>query len=374
MSQTPAPVPPSTAVGPEPRPGSIRLVVIFGGESAEHDVSCTTAVHVLAATNPDRYDIHAIGITREGQWVQADDVMAALAAGVGSLPERLVAAGPSTHLVSAVTPTRPDQQVVVLPLLHGPLGEDGTIQGMLELTDVAYVGAGVLGSALTMDKAKAKEVLRATGIPQTRWITLFEPDWDGDLAPIIDELGLPLFVKPANMGSSVGVTKAHDASELAAAIAAAFRYDEWIVIEEAVVAREIEFALLGNTTIECSVGGEIIPGAEFYDYDDKYNNGTATEVIPADLGSDAIDMMRQLAEIAYRALRVEGLARADFLYEEGGRGPLLNELNTMPGFTPISMYPKLWTASGLAYPDLIDRLVALALERHRRRSAKRGAR
>jgi D-alanine-D-alanine ligase len=363
IERTDASTPPST--------DRIRLVVVFGGESAEHDVSCTTAVHVLAATNPDRYDIHAVGITREGQWVQADEAMAALAAGARSLPERLVAAGPSTHLVPAVAPARPGQQVVVLPLLHGPLGEDGTIQGMLELANVPYVGAGVLGSALAMDKAKAKEVLRATGIPQTRWITLFEPDWDGDLAPIVDELGLPLFVKPSNMGSSVGVTKAHDIDELAAAIAHAFRYDEWVVIEEAVVAREIEFALLGNTTIECSVGGEIIPGAEFYDYDDKYTNGAATEVIPADLPADAMDMMRQLAEIAYRALRVEGLARADFLYEEGGRGPLLNELNTMPGFTPISMYPKLWAASGLPYTELVDRLVDLAVERHRRRSVKR---
>ncbi len=349
----------------------IRLIVIFGGESAEHDVSCTTAVHVLEATDKRRYDISAIGIDRTGAWVVAEEAMAILADGARSLPERLTAEGPATSLVPAIGSARPGQQVVVLPLLHGPLGEDGTIQGMLELANVPYVGSGVLGSALTMDKAKAKEVLRSTGIPQTRWVTLYEPDFDGEVEPLVSELGLPLFVKPANMGSSVGVTKAHDLDELGTALELAFRYDEWVVIEEAVTAREIEFALLGNTEIECSVGGEIIPGAEFYSYEDKYADGVATDVIPADLPADDMAMMKQLAEVAYRALRVEGLARADFLYEDGGRGPLLNELNTMPGFTPISMYPKLWAASGLAYPDLIDRLVELALERHARRSSKR---
>ncbi len=349
----------------------IRLIVIFGGESAEHDVSCSTAVHVLDATDKSRYDIQAIGIDRSGTWVVAEEAMAILADGTRSLPERLTAVGPATSLVPQVAAAEPGQRIVVLPLLHGPLGEDGTIQGMLELANVPYVGSGVLGSALTMDKAKAKEILRATGVPQTRWWTLYEPEFDGLLEPIVEELGLPLFVKPANMGSSVGVTKAHDLDELEDAVALAFRYDEWVVIEEAVTGREIEFALLGNTTVECSVGGEIIPGAEFYSYDDKYTDGVATDVIPAEVSADAMSQMQALAEIAYRALRVEGLARADFLYEEDGRGPLLNELNTMPGFTPISMYPKLWAASGLAYPDLIDRLVELALERHARRTTKR---
>ncbi len=346
-------------------------MVVFGGESAEHDVSCTTAVHVMAACDPRRYDLHAVGITREGRWVEAEAALAALTDGARDLPERFEAAGPATDLVPLIAASRPDRPVVVLPLLHGPLGEDGTIQGMLELANVPYVGSGVLGSALTMDKAKAKEVLRATGIPQTRWITLFEPEWDCDLDRLIADLGLPLFVKPANMGSSVGVSKAHDLDELVSALELAFRYDEWVVVEEAVVAREIEFGLLGNTTVEVSVGGEIIPGAEFYDYADKYANGVATEIIPADIPVQAMDQMQQLAEIAYRALRCEGLARADFLYEADGRGPLLNELNTMPGFTPISMFPKLWAASGVPYAELIDRLVDLALERHRRRSVKR---
>ena len=303
----------------------------------------------------------------------AEEAMAVLADGARELPARFDAKGPSTSLVPLLAAAVPNQRTVVLPLLHGPLGEDGTIQGMLELANVPYVGSGVLGSALVMDKAKAKEVLRATGVPQTRWITLFEPDFNGSLDPMVAELGLPLFVKPANMGSSVGVTKAHDVAELEAALELAFRYDEWVVVEEAVTAREIEFALLGNTQVECSVGGEIIPGAEFYDYEDKYAAGVATDVIPADIPADAMAQMQQLAEIAYRTLRAEGLARADFLFEDGpdGRGPLLNELNTMPGFTPISMYPKLWAASGLAYPDLIDKLIELALERHARRGQKR---
>lgn len=352
--------------------------MLFGGESAEHDVSCSTAVHVLNAADAERYDICAVGITRQGEWVLAEEAMAVLAAGgsgkgARELPASFDAEGPSTSLVPLLAAAVPGQRTVVLPLLHGPLGEDGTIQGMLELANVPYVGSGVLGSALVMDKAKAKEVLRATGIPQTRWVTLFEPDFDGSIDPIVAELGIPVFVKPANMGSSVGVTKAHDHAELEAALELAFRYDEWVVVEEAVTAREIEFALLGNTEVTCSVGGEIIPGAEFYSYDDKYADGLASDVIPADISADAMSQMQQLAEIAYRALRVEGLARADFLYEDGpgGRGALLNELNTMPGFTPISMYPKLWAASGLAYPDLIDKLVELALERHARRSAKR---
>ncbi|MFT7598362.1 MAG: D-alanine-D-alanine ligase [Acidimicrobiales bacterium] len=251
------------------------------------------------------------------------------------------------------------------------MGEDGTVQGLLELLNVPYVGAGVLGSALTMDKAKAKEVLGAAGVPQTRWLTLHEPNWDGTTDFIIDQLGLPCFVKPANMGSSIGVSRAATADELDTAIATALRYDEWIVIEEAVEAREIEFAVLGNTELSVSVPGEIVPGADFYDYEDKYIDGAAQLVIPAVLPPETVEQMQALAGQAYRLLRVEGMARADFLFEEGGRGPLLNELNTIPGFTPISMYPKLWEASGKSYPKLIDELVELAIERHRRRAAKR---
>ncbi|MDA3039404.1 MAG: D-alanine--D-alanine ligase [Actinomycetota bacterium] len=355
----------------EPSDTPIRLLVLFGGQSAEHEVSCTTAAHVLAAANNGHYEIVPIGITRGGSFVHAEDALAALAAGARSLPPMLTAAGPSADLLPVVHAVRPGQQVVVLPLLHGPLGEDGTVQGMLELAGVPYVGSGVLGSALAMDKAKAKEVLAAAGIPQTRWRTIFEPTFEGDLSAIVEDLGLPCFVKPANMGSSVGVSKATDEDELRSAIALAFGYDEWVVIEEAVVAREIEFAILGNVEVSVSLPGEVVPGADFYDYEDKYHDGNAQLIIPAMLEPEVSEQMTKLAIAAYRLLRCEGMARADFLYEEGGRGPLLNELNTIPGFTPISMYPKLWQASGVSYPKLIDELVQLAIERHQRRAAKR---
>lgn len=353
--------------GPDDLP--IRLVVLFGGQSAEHDVSCTTAAHVLTAASQGNYEIEPIGITRDGKFVGAEAARAVLADGTRSLPASLEVEGPPTDLLPVLATET--ERTVVIPLLHGPLGEDGTVQGLLELAGVPYVGSGVLGSALAMDKAKAKEVLERAGVPQTRWETLFEPMWGGDAETLISSLGLPCFVKPANMGSSVGVSKAGTPAELTAAIADAFRYDEWVVVEEAVEAREIEFALLGNVEVAVSVPGEVKPAADFYDYDDKYLDGAAELTIPAEIEPDVVETMTDLAIRAYRALRCEGMARADFLYEENGRGPLLNELNTIPGFTPISMYPKLWEASGLSYPKLIDKLVELALERHQRHMAKR---
>ena len=353
----------------------IRLIVLFGGQSAEHDVSCTTAAHVLAAVDPERYVIEAVGITRDGVFVQAADAMAALAQGAHTLPAALSAEGPSTDLTSLVVGKASAAETVVLPLLHGPLGEDGTVQGMLELANVAYVGAGVLGSAVTMDKAMAKTVIGAAGIPQTKWLSCRESEVDDDSDAVIKravgELGLPVFVKPANMGSSVGVSRASTEAELLTAMQAALRYDELIVIEESVDAREIELSVLGNDELQVSVPGEIVPAAEFYDYEDKYVDGAAKLIIPAEIPDGAAEQMQELARASYKALRVEGMARADFLYEENGRGPLLNELNTIPGFTPISMYPKMWEASGLSYTDLIDRLVELARERHTRRSSKR---
>lgn len=352
-----------------------------------------TAAHVLAAANPERYVIEAIGITRDGRFVSsqaaadlleqqtraslsgsADDHLSD-AEPAGTDIQALEPVGPDAELMSSVAELSVDNQVVVLPLLHGPLGEDGTVQGLCELANVAYVGAGVLGSAATMDKVMAKTVLGAHNIPQTKWLAVEESQIGGDLMAMAkkaaEELGLPCFVKPANMGSSVGVSKASTEEELVEAMVAALQYDEWLVIEEAVNAREIEVSVLGNDLLELSVPGEIIPGAEFYDYEDKYEDGNAKLVIPAELPSKVVEQIHELAADAYRALRVEGMARADFLYEEDGRGPLVNELNTIPGFTPISMYPKLWEASGLSYSALIDRLVDLAIERHARRSAKR---
>jgi D-alanine-D-alanine ligase len=362
----------SRVTNERPDRGRVRLVVLFGGQSAEHDVSCVTAKHVVAAADPVRYDLEPVGITRDGEWVRAEDARAAIEQGAAGLPEALAATGSAIDHETAIVPTATGETVVVFPLLHGPMGEDGTVQGLLEQAGVPYIGAGVLGSAVAMDKAMAKDVLAAKGIPQARWLAYRSTDLTAlPVDEIERELGLPCFVKPANLGSSVGVSKAHDRDELTAALELAFSYDEWVVVEEAVVGREIELAVLGNTELRVSVPGEVSPAAEFYDYEDKYLDGRAELTIPADLPPDVVTQFQDLARRAYRALRAEGMARVDFFYEEGGRGPLLNEINTIPGFTPISMYPKLWAASGLPYDQLIDELVTLALERHDRRTKTR---
>ena len=347
-------------------------MVLFGGQSAEHDVSCVTAKHVVSAADPSRYTLEPVGITRDGDWVTADEARAAIGRGAAALPEALSATGATIDPEAAIVPSAAGETVVVFPLLHGPMGEDGTVQGLLEQAGVPYVGAGVLGSAVGMDKATAKRVLAFEGIPQARWLAYRSTDVDEmPLDEIERELGLPCFVKPSNLGSSVGVSKAHDREELARALELAFSYDEWIVVEEAIVGREIELAVLGNTDLRVSAPGEVTPAAEFYDYEDKYLDGRAELTIPADLAPEVAEQFRDLAQRAYRALRAEGMARVDFLYEERGRGPLINEINTIPGFTPISMYPKLWEASGVSYGELIDELVTLALERHERRAKTR---
>ncbi len=348
-------------------------MVLFGGRSAEHEVSCISALHVLRAVDPSRYDLVPLGITRDGRWVASTEAIAALIAGdatARALPSPDDSDGAEVEPLPAIVPAgSAPGEVVVLPLLHGPMGEDGTVQGLLELAGVPYVGAGVLGSALCMDKAAAKAVLTAAGVPQARWLGAREPD----AGPAFEEavatqLGFPCFVKPANMGSSVGVSKAGDAAELRAALMEAFRYDEFVVVEEFVSAREIEVAVLGNAEPRASVPGEIRPSHDFYDFDDKYIDGTSELLIPAPLSEEAAAEVRDLAIQAYRALRVDGMARVDFFLEESTGRFLVNELNTIPGFTPISMYPKLWAASGLGYPALIDELVRLALDRHLRRS------
>ena len=354
----------------------IRLVVLFGGQSAEHDVSCVSARHVLAAADPARFAVEPVGITRQGEWVLANDVAATLTKGADALPDGLTATGDTMVPTRDLAPASTDETVVVFPVLHGPMGEDGTVQGMLELAGVPYVGTGVLGSALCMDKIAAKEMADRHGIAQARYRSL-HADQVGDAAlaaGIATDLGYPLFVKPANLGSSVGVSKADDATEFAAALQLAATYDEWIIIEETIVGREIELAVLGNLhSLRSSLPGEIIPGDTFYSYGDKYHDGVAQGVVPADLPADVVAKMQAAAVAAAKALRVEGLARVDFFYDDspGGRGLLLNEINTMPGFTPISMYPKMWEASGLSYPDLITELVELAIERHERRTAHR---
>ena len=351
-----------------------RVVVLYGGRSAEHDVSCVTAVHVLKALDPDRYDVVPIGISQDGRWLLDEATLAALKGGARELPGALEAAGrevsPFSQVVEAA---EADAPVVVLPLLHGPFGEDGTVQGLLEMAGVPYVGAGVLGSALGMDKAKAKEVLGARGLPQPRWLGVHEDEAGPALRERVHrDLGWPVFVKPANLGSSVGVSKAGDDEALERALDLAFSYDEWVVVEEAVTGREIEVAVLGNRDPEASVPGEIVPSHEFYDYEDKYLIDGARLVVPAPLSSEATAEVRGLAIDVFSAMRAEGMARVDFFFEEAGRGFLVNEINTIPGFTPISMYPKLWEASGLPYPKLVDRLIELAVERHARRANRVG--
>jgi D-alanine-D-alanine ligase len=353
----------------------IHLVVLFGGESAEHDVSCTTAAHVLAAADPTKYRITPIGISTEGQWAIAQQAVDALAKGPEHLPGRLDPSGsnvsPSPVLSAA---TSSPGRTVVMPLLHGPMGEDGTVQGLLELANVPYVGAGVLASAVAMDKAMAKQVLAAAGIPQAAYRAFGEHEMNPALPQqLADELGLPVFVKPANMGSSVGVSRATTVDELRDAIELALSYDEMIVVEEAIVGKEIEVAVLGNHSPDAATPGEIVPGDEFYSYDDKYVTDGSYAVIPAPIGAAALEECRELAIRTFRALRCEGLSRVDFFYETPGdpagrgRGFLCNEVNTMPGFTPISMFPKMWIADGVSYPEIIDRLVDLAIERHTRR-------
>jgi D-alanine-D-alanine ligase len=374
------------------RPDRIHVVLLFGGRSAEHDVSCVTAAHVLQALDPGRYVVTAIGIDKSGQWHLAESAMASWermwmskegdsiadstsgstsgstsdddAAPLRSLEPVGPAVSPTPVIAAAMTA---EATTIVFPLLHGPLGEDGTIQGLLEVMGVPYVGSGVLGSAVGMDKVASKALLAAHGIPQPRYRALRESDISDDvLASAVTDLGLPLFVKPANMGSSVGVSKCRTSDEVRSAVDEALRYDEWILIEEAVAGREIEVAVLGNLDPTASAAGEIVPANEFYDYDDKYVSSGARLLIPAPLSPEQTDRVRELSCDVFRALRADGLARVDFFFEDNGRGFLCNEINTMPGFTPISMYPKLWLATGLSYGELIDRLVDLGFERFRR--------
>ena len=343
------------------------LVVLYGGRSAEHDVSRVTAAHVLRAVDHSAFRVIPVGISRDGEWSIDESLVALLDAGAHGLPAELTVGGASTSS-SIIASSAASGQVVVMPLLHGPLGEDGTIQGLLEVLDVPYIGSGVLASAAAMDKGIAKVILAQHGIPQVEWRT-FHVDAISPhiIEEAIDFLGLPLFVKPANMGSSIGVSKAKTHEEVRDAVAKAATYDEWIVFEEAANGREIEVAVLGNLRPEASIAGEIIPSREFYDYEDKYVIDGARLEVPAQLDDEASSDVRRLAIRAFSALRCEGMARVDFFYEENGRGFLCNEINTIPGFTPISMYPKLWQATGVSYSELVEKLVHLAIERHSRK-------
>jgi len=357
----------------------VRVLLLFGGRSAEHDVSRVSAVAVAAALDPDRYEVVPVAITTDGRWLLADEARAMIEAGAGALPAALPAALPVTGapvaetLVPFAAPTDALAVDVVIPLLHGPYGEDGTIQGLLELAGLPYVGSGVVGSAVGMDKVMMKRAFAAAGLPTPRHQAWHEFDIDDDAFMRMEaELSFPCFVKPANLGSSVGVAKAGDGASLHAAVEEALRFDEWILVEEAITGREIEVGVLGDHPPEASVPGEVVPGADFYSYDDKYVDDRAELLAPAPLTPDETAVVRALAVRAFAACRCEAMARVDFFLEAPGRGFLVNEVNTIPGFTPISMYPRLWEVSGLPYPKLLDRLIELALERHARRERRAG--
>ncbi|MEN3316279.1 MAG: D-alanine-D-alanine ligase [Acidimicrobiaceae bacterium] len=356
-----------------------RLVVLFGGRSAEHEVSCTSAVSVLRAVDTDRYDVDPVGVTHDGRWVRAAGAWRVLAErGADRLPAALEATGPEVGVFETLAPGPGGLPVVVFPLLHGPFGEDGTVQGLCELADVPYVGSGVLGSATCMDKDATKRLVMAAGLTVAPWLSVRDDhaDTDAKIAAlgrrVADELGWPVFVKPAALGSSVGVTRVPDEEALTAALAEAFSYGEWAVVEEAIVGREIECGVLGDRPPVASVPGEVRPSREFYDYQDKYLEGRADLLVPAPLPPQVVTEVQAQAVAAFRAVRAEAMARVDFFWDEGGRDLVVNEVNTIPGFTPISMYPRMWEASGVSYPELVDRLVTLALERHARQAGRVG--
>ena len=352
----------------------IRVGVLCGGRSAEHEVSLQSARSIVEAIDRDRYEIALVGIDRDGRWHRFDE---ASYLRNGDDPTRIalppagddvaVLRGSGSPVIVDVRARGADAPVdVVFPALHGPYGEDGTIQGYLELAGVPYVGAGVLGSSVGMDKDVANRLLKAAGLPKADFLALRSlqeaPGWDG----VVEGLGSPVFIKPANLGSSVGISKASTAEDYARGLEEAFCYDTKVVVEEYIRGREIECAVLGNRDPEASVPGEVIPSAAhgFYSYDAKYidENGAAL-VIPAQLDGTITADVQRLARDTFRTLCCEGMARVDFFLRDDG-SLVVNEINTIPGFTRISMYPKLWEASGLAYPRLIERLIDLALERH----------
>lgn len=344
----------------------IRIGVIFGGRSGEHEVSCASARNVLAALDPARFDVEPVLIGKDGRWHAGAPARQYLAH--GSLPEGHL--GPGTALAPVPASERPYD--VLFPLVHGTNGEDGTLQGLLELADVPYVGCGVLGSAVGMDKIVQKALLRDAGIPVADAVPFTAQDARTNRAAVerrILALGLPVFVKPANAGSSVGVSKVKKAEDLRAAMDAALRFDRRALAEAAVPdARELEIAVLGNGDPRVSVIGEILPSGEFYDYKAKYVDGDSRSVIPAEVPDETAARIRAAALSAFAALDASGMARVDFLLSRTTGALVLNEVNTIPGFTDISMYPSLWNASGLAPSALLTELVRLALERHEERT------
>jgi D-alanine-D-alanine ligase len=356
----------------------LRVGLVYGGRSVEHEVSLQSAASILRNLDPSRYEVWLVAIDHDGRWrlgAPGTSLETALARGTpvqlpatpGENALRPLAAGPDApRLTEGVALD------VLFPIVHGHGGEDGTLQGLLELAGLPYVGSGVLGSAIQMDKEVSKRLLAQAGVPVCPWRVVHESELARDprrlALAIVDELGLPLFVKPANSGSSVGIHKVKEAKALARALAEATRYDTKLLVERGLDAREIEVAVLGNEEPEASVPGEIRPRREWYDYEAKYVDESTELLVPAPLSEEESERVRDLALRAFRALEGSGLGRVDFLLERATGAFYLNELNSLPGFTEVSMYPRLWEASGLPYPQLLDRLIELALARHERRS------
>jgi D-alanine-D-alanine ligase len=338
----------------------IRVGVIFGGRSGEHEVSLRSAESILKAIDRNKYEVVPIGITHEGRWLASRSALAMLPA--KDQIQKVLMDGESITL-----PAEPAGQGfvdVIFPMLHGTYGEDGTIQGLLELANVPYVGAGVLGSAVGMDKDVMKRLLREAGLTIVEYWTVRKAEMDAFLQAQIGNLPYPVFVKPANLGSSVGITKVHAAEELPAALQTAAEYDRKIVVEQGIDAREIELSVLGNDDPIASIPGEIIPSREFYDYNAKYVDEDSQLLIPAPLTTQQTSEAQRLGIAAFKVLECSGMARVDLFLEKPSGKFYVNEINTLPGFTTISMYPKLWEASGIPYSELIDRLITLAIERH----------
>jgi len=351
----------------------LRVGLLFGGRSVEHEVSIASATSVLGALDRDRYDITLIAIAPDGSWHLGSPTRPLEAAMTGE--EISLPANPGSHTLVSLAGRDLEAATeldVIFSVIHGCGGEDGSLQGLLDMADIAYVGSGVLGSAVQMDKDVSKRLLDAAGLRVVPWVTVRAADLRHDAAavvdPVISELGLPLFVKPANLGSSVGISRVADSAGLLPALREAARYDTKILVECGLDAREIEVALLGNDPIDASVPGEIRTHHEWYDYEAKYADDTTELIVPAPLTDEQTRLVRDLAVRAMHALEGAGIGRADFLLDNRTGEFFMNELNSSPGFTEFSMYPRLWQASGLSYPSLLDRLIELALERHQERS------
>jgi D-alanine-D-alanine ligase len=359
--------------------GKLKVGLLFGGRSGEHEVSLMSARSISKALNPDKYEVTQIGIYHDGSWYTGDNLVDRMAEGkIQGLTAVTLLADPARRGLYKILQTSTGEQLekitdldVIFPILHGTYGEDGTVQGLLELSETAYVGAGVLGSSLGMDKGVFRDVMRANGIPVVETLVVLRDEVEKGIESVIqkaEELApYPLFIKPANLGSSVGITKCRNRSDLVEGLLEAARFDRRILIERGVNAREIEVSVLGNDQPIASIPGEIRPAADFYSYEAKYFDENSELIIPASIPFEISDEVRRLAVKAYQAIDCAGLARVDFLLDKDTGEVILSELNSLPGFTQISMYPKLWEASGLPYPELVDKLIELALERRAER-------